>query len=55
MTESEKKTQPGGKKKRSRTTVKREPVKEKEPEPSPPDLNRDQLESLREKLQRKYH
>lgn len=55
MTESQKKTQPSEKKKRSRTTVKKGSVEKKEPETSPPELNRDQLESLREKLQRKYH
>jgi hypothetical protein len=55
MTESEKKTGGAAIKKRPKKTARKGSAKAKEPEPSAQDLNRDQLEYLREKLQKKYH
>ena len=55
MTESEKKTEGAASKKRPKKTARKVSPKTKEPERSSQDLNRDQLEYLREKLQKKYH
>jgi hypothetical protein len=55
MTESEKKTADAVSKKRPKKTARKGSAKAKAPEQSTQDLNRDQLEYLREKLQKKYH
>ena len=57
MPEGEKKTEEARKKKSSRKGASEASpeAEEPEPKPSPQVLDRDQLESLREKLQRKYH
>lgn len=55
MTDSEKKTEGAASRKRPKKTARKESAKTKEPVRSAQDLNRDQLEYLREKLQKKYH
>lgn len=55
MTDSEKKTPDAASKKRPKKTARKGPAKTKEAEQSAQDLNRDQLEYLREKLQKRYH
>jgi hypothetical protein len=55
MTDSEKKTPGAASKKRPTKTARKGSAKTKEPEQSAQDLNRDQLEYLREKLQKRFH
>lgn len=56
MPQSEKKTGEGEVKKRGTKKAARKSATNEQPEPTPAQqLNRDQLESLREKLQKKFH
>jgi hypothetical protein len=56
MPQSEKKTGEGGEKKPRKKAANKDAAKEQpEPTPAPTQLDRDQLESLREKLQKKFH